>query len=355
MHLSSATIGETISELADLQRQVVALARRAEAIDVRSFESDPPEILAMRLAPQVLELLVEGRRLFREIVRACEPAPDGDSASASAEKDPPLAYLPFEKVLEHEVEHVTGVGTIGDIAFLAKLEIRERLECLERIAESPKHGPILAECDSALRRLRKALVVLDQTFARAGLGAARLDYASELEISLDVRAAYAKLRARVRAIGEPAGDTFYVQLRALGTALATVVGWKGYSNLRVRDRMQLRELQRRLLAWFRSERDLDAGICIWRDLDSFVQILNDVNRRQELRDHDARIVRKALGALAVPAVEVRPSILQSLERLAGLDEEVDALLESRSSDAAVTWRAPLTRLARELPVVEDRS
>lgn len=353
MHLAAVTLEDRFERLAGLQRDVVVLARRAAAIDVRSFESDPPEILATRLSPRVLELLVEGRHLLAEIVRVCEP--DDASAIPGDAGDTPLAYLPFEQALEHEVERGPGVGTIGDIAFLAKLEVRERLECLARIAESPKHATILAECDSSLRRLRKALVVLDQTFARAGVAEARLDYASELEISLQVRVAYAKLRTRVKAVGEPSGDTFYVQLRALGTALATVVGWAGYSNLRVRDRLQLRELQRRLLGWFRSERDEADGICIWRDLDSFVHILADVNRRQELRDHDARIVRKALAAIGATAEHVPPSIMKSLEQLSGLDEEVDLLLESRAADDAESWRQPLARLARELPPVEERA
>lgn len=353
MHLAAASLEDRFARLAVLQREVVALARKTAAIDVRTFESDPPEILATRLSPRVLELLVEGRHLLAEIVRVCEP--DDASPLDGDAQETPLAYLPFEQVLEHEVERVAGIGTIGDIAFLAKLEVRERLECLARIAESPKHATILAECDSSIRRLRKALVVLDQTFARAGVGEARLDYASELEISLEVRVAYAKLRTRVRAVGEPSGDTFYVQLRALGTALATVVGWKGYSNLRVRDRMQLRELQRRLLAWFRSERDEADGICIWRDLDSFVHILADVNRRQELRDHDARIVRKALAAISATMELVPPSIMSSPERLNGLDEEVDSLLESRAADNAGSWRQPLARLARELPAAEERA
>jgi len=166
------SLEDRFARLAVLQREVVALARKTAAIDVRSFESDPPEILATRLSPRVLELLVEGRHLLAEIVRVCEP--DDVSTHDGDAQETPLAYLPFEQVLEHEVERVAGIGTIGDIAFLAKLEVRERLECLARIAESPKHSTILAECDSSIRRLRKALVVLDQTFGRAGVGEARL-------------------------------------------------------------------------------------------------------------------------------------------------------------------------------------
>lgn len=341
-------------DLTRFHDQLISLARRVDSIDVRQFESHTPDVLASELAPPVLALLRDARLLFVALVAEC------DRLSANADElankaGPPLPYVPFEQALDEVVERRMSslVDVVADVAFLANLEVRQRLERLERLVDSDRQWSIIGECDGSLRRLRKAVLTLDRAFSRAGFGPARLDYASELEISLEVRRAYAKLRARVRALGEPSTEELYVQLRAIGTALAILVGWKGYPNLRIRDRMQLRDLQRRLLAWFKSDRPPAEGLHLWRDLEAFVQILAAVNRRQELQEHDARVVQAALSSISDTSKQLPFSTRESLERLAGLDDEVDALLD-RTADDVADWRVPLARLARELPSFGER-
>lgn len=331
---------------ADLQASIAALATRVEAVDIRRFESYPPEILVSELAPLVRTLLAEAHVVVADVVETCEREA---GAPAADEGNAPGPYAPFEAALDTAVERRKewSVAAVGDIGFLAGLELRQRLERLERLSglvPRGSHHVLVGECDSALRRIRKALMTIDRALSQAGVTEARLDFASELEVSLDVRRTYAKLRRRVQAIGPPEGDTFYVQLRAIGTALATVVGWKGYSNLRVRDRMQMRELQRRLLDWFRTERDPTEGRRLWQDLDYFVQMLADVNRRQELEEHDARVVEQAWPVVATTDGALPSSTMTALASLEGLDEEIDRLLASESRDRALAWRAPLGRL-----------
>lgn len=331
----------------DLQDAIYALAQHVEGIDIRKFESFAPSDLATELAPIVMRVLRDAQRVVTDVSRLSESPSSPDAMFAEA---PPIPYLPFERAVDVAVVQETGwsLEAVGDLGFLASLELRQRLERLERLVSGSHPWAIVGECDGALRRIRKALTAIDRGLERAGVGKARLDFSSELENSLEVRRAYGKLRTRVRAIGAPKPETFYVQVRAIGTALATVVGWAGYQNLRVRDRLQLRELQRRLLDWFRSEREVTAGQRVWEDIDAFVTMLADVNQRQELREHDSRLAHEGLGkVLVAPSQPVSKELFERLKRLEGLDDESDALIRAATSDSTV-WRPVLERLAREL-------
>lgn len=341
---------------AELQTSIVSVTTRVNEVDIRQFEGHPPEVLAAELAPRVRALLSDAYKVVSDVVIACE----GQTSSAEVDSDdwgalpfPPIPYVPFERALDNAIERRSdwSLAAVGDIGFLAGLELRQRADRLGRLVPRSSHQAIIGECDSALRRIRKAMTTIDRALARAGVTAPRLDFASELETSLEVRRVYAKLRARVKAVGEPRGETFYVQLRSVGTAIATVVGWKGYPNLRVRDRLQMRELQRRLLEWFRAERDPVAGHHLWQDIDYFVQMLADVNRRQELREHDANVVEKGWMVVSTTDGEMPAPILEQLQTLEGLDDEVDGLLASERRFETAAWQAPIHRLRMELSVV----
>lgn len=336
--------------LAELHDAIVALAQRVEAIDIREVESHSPAVLAGELAPVVIDVLRDAQHVVSEVLRTCERLSRNESTGIASEPPPP--YVPFEHALDVAVDRTSSPSfeAIGDIGFLASLELRQRLERLERVREG-NHWAIVYECDSALRGVRKAMMALDQGLARKHGAEPRLDYASEIEIAISVRRTYAKLRARVRSVGEPQGETFYVQLRSIGTALAVVVGGRGYPDLRIRDRMQLRELQRRLIDWFRSDRGMVSGHRLWQDLNGFVEMLAGVTRRQELKEHDVRVVDAALAVVDVEGTgSIPPETLASLEALHGLDDEVDALLRARGPERgdARAWRAPLARLKQEL-------
>jgi hypothetical protein len=332
----------------DLQMRMVDLATRVESVDIRRFESHPPAVLAIELAPLVQVLVRDAQQVVLDVARTCET--ETRRRRGSRPDEDVLAGFEFERALDAAVEGRTSwtPEAVGDIAFLAGIELRQRSERLAVLAGHTNHEAIIGECDSTLRRIRKALTTIDRAFERASLAPAQLDFTSELHVSLEVRRTYAKLQRRVKAIGVPSGDTFYVQLRAIGTALATVVGWKGYSDLRVRDRMQLRELQRRLLAWFRTDRDLTAGHRLWQDLDNFIQMLVDVNHRQELKEHDKQIVEECWPVVVESAGALPPIVMQALERLEGLDEELDVLLASEQRDLASAWRGPLERVRQNL-------
>jgi hypothetical protein len=335
-------------ELSTFKDGITALAERVMGVDVRAYESMPPDRLASELEPIVSALLADASKLIAEVRRVYESESRDEPRPSSTLASP---YVPFEQAIDAAIgaQTASSFQAVGDIAFLAALELRQRAERLEHVRASRSAVAIVGECDSALRRIRKALTSIDVALARAGLVEPTLDFASELDESLRVRRACAKLRARVLAGGAPTEATLYVRLRGAGTAIAMLVGWEVYPSLRVRDRLALRDLQRRILDWLRQDKEPTAGMRLWQDLVGFIRMLAQVNRRQELVDHDTRVVMemrlrvRALEGAAVPA-----AMLAELVALEGLDDEADALLASTDRDGVAAWRETLERLALQL-------
>jgi hypothetical protein len=332
------------------QHAITALAARVQSVDVRAYESLPTSRLASELRPIVSDLLQAASSVVAMVLGATD-SPASVPPPAEVEGDLLSPYVPFEQAVDVAIrsQASTSLRTVSDIAFLAQLELRQRKDRLERVATCDSALAIVGECDSALRRISKALTSLDLALARAGVVAEpKLDFTSELEVSLLVRKSCAKLRARILSGGTPTAETLHMRLRLAGTTIAMLVGWDVYPSLRVRDRLQLRDLQRRVLEWLRTDRDTTAGMRVWQDLVGFLEMLAQVNRRQELVDHDTRAVCEAAAKLVgvshtdlVPAETM--ALLTSLE---GIDEDVDALLASDERASVRAWVAQIERLAQ---------
>jgi hypothetical protein len=174
-----------------------------------------------------------------------------------------------------------------------------------------------------------------------------LDFTSELQTSLAVRRAYGKFRARILAGGDPTPDTLRARFRGAGTHIAKLVGWDIYPEMRVQDRLLLRELQQRVLDWLRGgpEATSAAGVRLWQDLTGCLQMFLLVNRRQELVEHDTAIVR-ALAA-QVEASELDASAWASVRALEGLDPELDQLLTGAVFETSAL-RPIVRRIAMQL-------
>ncbi len=330
--------------LGPLQDAIVALAQTVQDVDVRAYESLPADRLAAELRPIVAALLQDAQKLVGDVLRVADA--DGDAAPAdSTVLGSP--YAPFEQAVDAvlDTQRTTSLRSAGDISFLAQLELRQRADRLQRLQSSSTAAAIVGECDSALRRIGKALTSMDVALARAGGVEARLNFTSELEVSLRVRKACAKLRERVLGDGTPTAENVHVRMRSAGTAIAMLVGWEVYPSLRVDDRLQLRELQRRVLDWLRGAREYAPGLRIWEDLVGFVRMLADVSRRQELVEHDATVLTALRRHLASPqASEVPDELLELASSLSGLDDGIDRLLESSERASVDAWRVALEAL-----------
>jgi hypothetical protein len=335
-------IDRAAASLARFQPALVEVVSRGRTLDIRAYEmADTPRILA-DLGPAVSGLLGEARTALGAILDACgetraEPSADLDGVAQSE--------VSFEHAIDATV--ASGLGSreaVEEVAFMADMELGSRQRRLGGLSADASAATVLEECDSCLRRVRKALTAVDAAIAGAEQVDPRLDYTSELESSLAVRRAYAKFRRRILEGGEPTEDDLYARFRAAGTQLAILVGWDAWPEMRTRDRLLLRSLQHRILDWLRSPSpDTTAGLRLWSDLSACLEMMTLVNRRQELVEHDAEVLRFALGRLreARGLDDTTRRLLASLE---GLDKTLDLLL-AEADIPAEAWRPVLERLA----------
>jgi hypothetical protein len=333
--------------LAQFHAPMRELVVRARTIDIRAYEIANVECIAAELQPSTLCLVREGRALLASILDRCtefEPVVRlGDSTATPV----PNAYLPFERAIDATMANIGSQEVVEEIAFIAQLELRQREDRLERIRASQGAVALLGECDSSLRRIRKALTAVDAAIAKVEHVAPSLDFTSELHTSLAVRRAYAKFRARVLAAGEPTPDTLRARFRGAGTQIALLVGWDIYPDMRVQDRLVLRDLQQRILEWLRGDDTATAasGLRLWQDLAGCIEMFSLVNRRQELVEHDSKLVRELWEAVDGPLPFEHA--LEAMRALEGLDRELDELLARASVDIAAL-RPILRRLTQQL-------
>jgi hypothetical protein len=271
------------------------IVERAGALDIRAYEIASIECLTRELVPATRALLDEARALLAALSRTSGTNELAEAPSDDGPDPIRTSYLPFERAIDVTVESKLGsIDAVDEIVFIAELELRQRAERLERVR--PAQGPavLLGECDSSLRRIKKALSAVDAAIAEVTAVPRVLDFTPELETSLASRRAYAKFRSRIMKGGEPTPETLRARLRLAGTQIAVLVGWDVYPDLRVRDRLLLRELQERVLAWLRGEHEdaSSAGTRLFQDLAACVEMFSLVNRRQELVEHDAAVVRR---------------------------------------------------------------
>lgn len=345
-----------VGALRAFRERMAPLAADVKAIDLRHFETLAADRSSQELLPITVRSVKDARVLVADVLDACARAGDGGTAPDDQTAALNAPFLPFERALDAAVEGgVASLRAVEDIAFIVQLELRQRDERLGRITAASGSLAVIGECDSALRRVRKGLAALDLAIARAEGLAPTLDFSSELHDSLRVRRAYARFRVRLLALADGAATReLYPRMRAAGTHIAMLVGWDAYPLLRVRDRLQLRELQQRILEWLRPELrdDHTAGTRLWQDVVGFVEMLALVNRRQELVEHDARLVADLLRRVQ-GLDQLDDGTRAQLDALDGMDDELDRLLAAEAAPALRAWQDALQRIALRLGVARE--
>lgn len=321
--------------LASFQQLLLAVVKSSATIDIRSFELAGVARLLAELRPATLKLLGEARSLVGSLLDTCEilrrPYPGVRSI-------PPFALSGSgERQFERAVDAVVAANRVSleaveEMAFMAQIELGQRSERLERGGLHWEAAALLGECDSSLRRLRKSLNAVGLTIARL-LGVPPLaEYRSELESSLAIRRGLKSFRVRVNKGGDPPPNKLRERFRYIANQIEILVSWDIYSGMRVRDRLLLRSLQQRLLAWLNvMNAPADQGTRLWQDIAACVEMFALVNRRQELVEHDTQLLTKLANSLRAqaPRAPVEAELLRQLRAAEGLDLELDGLFDQQ--------------------------
>jgi hypothetical protein len=312
----------------EMVREIKLLAAEVDAVDLREFESLEPTAELSRLLATLDELTARAISVV-QLVLARFPSPSA--------APPPSNDDDFQS--ESEVTAVRPVDVSG-LAFIAHLDLKQARERLLAMGGAPELEAVLSQCERTLRRIFRALVALDHALAGVLWPAPILDCSQQLSRSLRVRAGYARFCRGVLNQPEPNADTITKTLRLIGTSLAVLLGKDIYSEMRVSDRLQLRGIQFRILSWLRlpaGPRVARSGLELWKDIVAFLSMLPGISQRQELVEHDAKVIAQARAAAASGNQEWPPDVLEALRTLVGRSAAIDALLASPQAPRVEPW------------------
>ena len=318
------------------------LIAKVEGADVRVPEDSALISLATDLVPEVTHLLREGIDLLVAIEDSYGPAGD------SPEREAPLESL---SQIGRQISTEFAARDLIDMTFFARADLKNSLEVL--IAwDTLRHDQmtLASHCESGLRRLRKALISVESAVFEFDGQQPPTRQWFDVEVSLQIRKLYWNLR---RETGKDRGEnSLEKRLRSVLYRILAFRELSVYPFLRVDDRVNMRQLMKRILDWLNShERDEGRARRLWEDLSSFAEILVQVSHRQELQDHDLRLVAKAYRTLFPFGGEcqrVPDELLAALQSLLGLDDELDRLITAGNARPVEAWREPLRRLQTQL-------
>jgi len=333
---------------------LVEIAELAAQLEVRSFEERDLEAIREELVPAVRDLVERGLQAIDRILAAYDSP--GGRRSRDDEPEEGNFYVTIDRVVG-DGDRSTHVA---DLAFMARMELRDKVSKLRGADKGSDPWRVLAVCDGCIRRLRKAAAAVETAIADDAGIEARLQFVTEAHLAQVVRAYYARFRREIEGEGSPSPGTIHGRLLSAAASIAKLIGRDFYGDLRVSDRAELRSLQGRLRLWLRGEdgHDPASGQRLWQDLHGFAVLLAQINRRSELLEHDQAIVREALAELDALAavggaqIEVPSGLLGRLQRLKGRNDRIDRLLAEPITCGAELWITELRSLGEALSELE---
>jgi hypothetical protein len=308
--LRTPALGGELSDTAVVRNELSAILARADSLYP---DEATPEGVTATLAAELHTLVESARDLLYAL------AGPGDGGSSIVGSLP--AVLPPE---------------VADLCFAGSLELKRSL----RELSAPKHGDeLVIVVESARRKLCR---VVRAVLGAAADGTPESVAPGELESAFAVRRLYATFRRALRRPSDESPEAVLEAVRYAVGALAELFSSPAYADVRAQDRTVLRGLRERALEWARHDKSSQEGLRLLGDVWTCADLLRGINRRQELRGHD-----EALLVALSRAPHGDADWWARLQRLDGLDDELDELLARARRDAgsAASLEAILLRLA----------
>jgi hypothetical protein len=240
----------------------------------------------------------------------------------------------------------SGPPRLGDVCFACTVELSVARRQLDQARD---YDARVSAVETARRKLYRAIHALAQVAPGSGplvLSESleqRLD--DELESSLAVRRLYCEFRQNMRRPVDESGEGVLTALRYAAGALAALTASTHYRAVRASDAALLRSQHERLLEWSRAGKPRAAGLQLLEDIWTCAGLLRDINRRQELRAHDTKLIAELLAGQSLD----RAGWLGKLGRLVGLDDSLDRLIAQlragQGTEVVVDILAQLSLLA----------
>ena len=249
-------------------------------------------------------------------------------------------------------EAVLTPQELADLAFLGRNELQELHSSLEQAATASNTWKIVSETDRSVTRSIRALIPIEAALRDyQGLEPIRRRW-FDLDDALEIRQCYIRFWLEARRAAESAGD-IAERLRHFSTLIAELRRTKIYPYLRIDDRLEIRAVQKRIFAYLEEPGD-DAqreGQRLWQDMVGFFDLLMQINRREELLDHDRLMVGRIYRELSDPSStpERLPiEMHRKLMSLASQEPDLDDLLLNDEPARSVDYLGPLGKLRDRL-------
>jgi hypothetical protein len=343
---------------APLLEKIVRLSLSAGAIDIAAHERAEAPELRTGLLPVVGELLEDALAFFDRIQNTYggDEGDEGDEDALAAGPAAPAAGPAggesgagnFRREVDEILLDQAHGERVADLAFIARLELRQKMASLTRLPAEADSWRIIAAAGSCLRQIQKALAALEAVITRAEGITPVLGFNDELTSALAARRAYASFRRQLRLVGRLSGISD--RLQGAATSIGDLFDLEIYRDLRISDRVQLRRLLERILRWGGPDLDREGGERIWEDLSACAALLAEISKRQELGEHDdwaCEEILRRLGAASLPGPELPTDVKSLVESLAGRDDDLDDRIFDGRIDfgtaAAVAQRLTRTR------------
>jgi len=294
------------------------------------------------LVKRVREAMVEAVDLLRELSDFYDQV--GESEGEAAKGDDLLG-------IGAQISSELAAREIASLAFAGRGQIAESRDALAAAVKSRQIWVVASHADTGLRRIGKALIAVETAMREyEGLPALERHWV-DLEVSFEIRRLYGQFRrAALRGKPEAIGEEQVREFKSIVRRISILRDLKIYPFMRIDDRLAIRQLQKRILAWLDQEvPDKEEGQRLWQDLVSFARLLGKVNEREELRQHDRRLVMQLDNQFQSPQVAAALTATQQaeLQNLVGLDDELDEFL-LRPDITPVDLKATIARLRQTL-------
>jgi len=330
----------------DLLQRIASLLELASKCTV-----DLPEVTMREIeeqVPMVLQLLDESHAALSQVQNLFEDdafvAKAEEAAAGAAEQDDSL--IEIGALISTEM----AAQEVADLAFVASGDLRRCAQEVRTARSAKDPWQTAAGADKGLRHLRKGLISVESAIHEFEGREAPIRAWFDLDVSLEVRRHYSALRRAVMAAEGTAETDPRAALRMFQDLLAKIRASSVYSLLRYSDRRVMHHLMQRIQ---RSEgaRSFSGRRRLWEDVLGFVQLLAQVNQREEIKDHDRQIIDHAYKTLFRSrrgAAHLSEDLLESLRKVAGRDDELALLVEEPDRFPLARWEKPLARLQEDL-------
>lgn len=241
---------------------------------------------------------------------------------------------------------------VADLANVGSADLSRMRQQLGGGLAQENFWQLASLADGALGRLGRALIPVESALREyCDLPPKRRRW-EDLDDSLEIRRQYGLLWRAVMAGNDPrTGADLQQSLATVANRISILRMHTIYPFLRIDDRLALRRLQKRLLAFLHRPGPADeiAGRRLWNDVVSSFRLLLGINGRQELMDHDRELVLTCFWEISRRRRDgsISPEMRQRLQPLLGRDEDLDRVL-FEPTEHPEDYLRPLERLQHEL-------